>query len=169
MALLTTWGIPIAVSVVLAFFQGGYITGGFMSVISSLTGRSYPMVTTDFQGFSLRWPPAVPSGHFGPLSLFDPGQIVIMVAEAGLALILLPVAVIYWLRKLRLLAIGMTMVILTGGIDLSVGSLIALAAVVTTRADPGPGGRRGGLDRRHDPLLPGRGRPVRPDRAALGD
>ena len=72
-----------------------------MSLLSSLTGHSYPMVTTDFQGFSLRWPPAVPSGHFGPLSLFDPGQIVIMLAEAGLALILLPVAVIYWLRKLR--------------------------------------------------------------------
>ncbi len=98
--LLTTWGIPIAMSVVLALFQGGYITGGFMSVVSSLIGRSYPMVTTDFQGFSLRWPPAVPSGHFGPLSLIGPGQIVIMLAEAGLALILLPVAVIYWLRKL---------------------------------------------------------------------
>jgi hypothetical protein len=98
---LKTWGIPIAVSTVLALFQGGYITGGFMHVLASLTGRSYPMVTTDFQGFSLRWPPAVPSGHFGPLSLFDPGQIVILLAEAGLALILLPVAVIYWLGKLR--------------------------------------------------------------------
>ncbi len=98
---LKTWGIPVAVSIGLALFQGGYITGGFMSVLSSLMGRSYPMVTTDFQGFSLRWPPAVPSGHFGPLSLFDPGQIVIMLAEAGLALILLPVAVIYWLGKLR--------------------------------------------------------------------
>ncbi len=101
LALLTTWGIPIAVSVLLAFFQGGYITGGFMSVFSSLIGRSYPMVTTDFQGFSLRWPPAVPSGHFGPLSLFDPGQIVIMLAEAGLGLILLPIGVVYWLKKLR--------------------------------------------------------------------
>ncbi len=98
--ILTTWGMPIAISVVLALFQGGYLTGGFMSVVSSLTGHSYPMVTTDFQGFSLRWPPAVPSGHFGPLSLFDPGQIVIMLAEAGLALFLLPVAVIYWLRRL---------------------------------------------------------------------
>ena len=101
MVLLTTWGIPIAVSVLLAFFQGGYITGGFMSVFSNLTGRSYPMVTTDFQGFNLRWPPAVPSGHFGPLSLSDPGQIVIMLAEAGLGLILLPIGVIYWLKKLR--------------------------------------------------------------------
>jgi hypothetical protein len=98
---LKTWGIPLAVSIVLALFQGGYITGGFMSILASLTGRSYPMVRTDFQGFSLRWPPAVPSGHFGPLSLFDPGQIVIMFAEAGLALILLPVAVIYWLKKLH--------------------------------------------------------------------
>ncbi len=99
---LKTWGIPLGVSILLALFQGGYITGAFMSVIAGLTGRSYPMVTTDFQGFSLRWPPAVPSGHFGPLSLFDPGQIVIMFAEAGLALILLPVSVIYWWKKLRL-------------------------------------------------------------------
>ena len=99
---LKTWGIPLGVSILLALFQGGYITGAFMSVIAGLTGRIYPMVTTDYQGFSLRWPPAVPSGHFGPLSLFDPGQIVIMFAEAGLALILLPVSVIYWWKKLRL-------------------------------------------------------------------
>ncbi len=99
--ILKTWGIPLAISVVLALFQGGYITGGFMSVLSRLTGRIYPMVTTDFQGFSLRWPPAIPSGHFGPLSLFDPGQILIMLAEAGPGLILLPLVVIYWLKKLR--------------------------------------------------------------------
>jgi hypothetical protein len=71
-----------------------------MSLLSALTGHSYPMVTTDFQGFSLRWPPAVPSGHFGPLSLFDPRQIVIMLAEAGPALILLPLVIIYWLKNL---------------------------------------------------------------------
>jgi hypothetical protein len=98
---LITWGVPLVVSGILALFQGGYITGGFMSIVAQLTGGSYPMVTTDFQGFSLRWPPAVPSGHFGPLSLLDPGQIVIMVAEAGLALVLLPMAIFYWLRKLR--------------------------------------------------------------------
>jgi hypothetical protein len=96
---LRTWGIPLMVSFLLVLFQGGYITGGFYSLLAQLTGHSYPMVTTDFQGFSLRWPPAVPSGHFGPLSLFDPGQIVIMLAEAGPALILLPLAIIYWLRQ----------------------------------------------------------------------
>jgi hypothetical protein len=67
--------------------------------LAKLTGNNYPMVTTDFQGFSLRWPPAVPSGHFGPLSLFDPGQIVIMLAEAGPALLLLPVIIFYWLKN----------------------------------------------------------------------
>ena len=98
---LKTWGLPLVISSLLALFQGGYITGGFMSLLSRFTGHNYPMVTTDFQGFSLRWPPAVPSGHFGPLSLFDPGQILIMLAEAGPALILLPLAVVYWLKKLR--------------------------------------------------------------------
>jgi ribose transport system permease protein len=34
---------------------------------------------------------------------------------------------------IAIIAIGMTMVIITGGIDLSVGSLLALAAVLTTR------------------------------------
>jgi hypothetical protein len=98
---LVTWGIPLVVSGILAILQGGYITGGFMSLLSHLTGSTYPMVTTDFQGFSLRWPPAVPSGHFGPLSLVDPGQIVIVLAEAGLGIVLLPIAVIYWLGKLK--------------------------------------------------------------------
>jgi hypothetical protein len=97
-ASLFPWITPMAISAVLALFQGGYITGGFMSLLSHLTGKTYPMVTTDFQGFSLRWPPAMPSGHFGPLSLFDPGQVVIMLAETGPALILLVLAAIIWLR-----------------------------------------------------------------------
>ena len=64
---LAPWGIPLIVSAVVAIIQGGYITGGVMSILSRLSGKPYPMVTTDFQGFSLRWPPAMPSGHFGPL------------------------------------------------------------------------------------------------------
>ncbi len=101
LASLVPWVIPLALSALLVLFQGGYITGGFLSFLSNLTGHTYPMVTTDFQGFSLRWPPAVPSGHFGPLSLFDPGQVVIMLAEAGPALILMILVIIYWLRNLR--------------------------------------------------------------------
>jgi hypothetical protein len=99
-ASLAPWGIPLVLSAGLALIQGGYITDGFLSVIARLAGRVYPMVTTDFRGFSYRWPPAVPSGHFGPLSLFDPGQVGILLAEAGPALFLLPVAIFYWSRKL---------------------------------------------------------------------
>jgi hypothetical protein len=95
------WGYPLIFSSVIAIFQGGYITGVFMSLLAKLTGHNYPMLTTDFLSFGLRWPPAVPSGHFGLLSLFDPGQIAIMLAEAGPALILLPLVVIYWLRNLH--------------------------------------------------------------------
>ncbi len=97
--LLKTWGAPLAVSLVLALLQGGYITGGVFSLLSHLTGRSYPVVETDFQGFSLRWPPAIPSGHLGPLSLTDPGQVVILLVEAGPALILFPLVMIYWLKR----------------------------------------------------------------------
>jgi ribose transport system permease protein len=41
---------------------------------------------------------------------------------------------------IAIIGIGMTMVILTRGIDLSVGSLIALSAVVATKLIAGPGG-----------------------------
>ena len=60
---------------------------------------------------------------------------------------------------IAIIAIGMTLVIITGGIDLSVGSLIALSAVVTARlirdaaggesaGDGGDGARGPGGDRR---------------------
>ncbi len=97
----TPYAIPLAASAILVVFQGGFITGGLMHAFYALTGRAYKMVTTDFQGFSLRWPPAMPSGHFGPLSLLNPGQIVILLAETGPALLLLVFAAIYWLRALR--------------------------------------------------------------------
>lgn len=41
---------------------------------------------------------------------------------------------------IALIAVGMTLVILTGGIDLSVGSLVALAAVITALLIRAPGG-----------------------------
>jgi len=96
---LAGWGIPLVVSGIFALFQGGYITGGFYSLVARLTRQTYPMVTTDFQGFSLRWPPAVPTGHLGPLSLFNRGQIGILLAEAGPALLLFLVVVVYWLGR----------------------------------------------------------------------
>ncbi|MFH1841866.1 MAG: ABC transporter permease [bacterium] len=52
---------------------------------------------------------------------------------------------------IAILAVGMTMVIITGGIDLSVGSLIALAAVVAAWIV----GRLGGVDAGAGPMLVG--------------
>ncbi|MGE5223974.1 MAG: hypothetical protein ACM3PY_16160 [Omnitrophica WOR_2 bacterium] len=96
---LLQWSVPIILSSLLALFQGGYITGAFMNLAARLTGQQYPVMTTDFQSFSFRWPFAVPTGHFGPLSLFDPAQIVILLAEAGPALFLMPLVIGYWIRK----------------------------------------------------------------------
>ena len=47
---------------------------------------------------------------------------------------------------IAIIAIGMTMVIMTGGIDLSVGSLIALSAVIGTSVMKGMGGLEAGAD-----------------------
>ena len=61
-------------------------------------------------GFSLRWPPGLPSAHLGTLSLFDPGQLVALIAELGPALLLLAVLVRklpHQLQRRRLLWSGL--------------------------------------------------------------
>lgn len=99
-ATLLEWGIPLGIGVLLAVIQGGFISDGFFSLIARLRGQPYPLVTTDFQGFGFRWPLAMPSGHFGPLSLFNVGQVGVLLAEAGPALLLLPIVILSTLRKL---------------------------------------------------------------------
>jgi hypothetical protein len=42
-----------------------------------------PAVGPEFLGFSLRWPPAILSGHLGALSLFSPVQIIVGLFELG--------------------------------------------------------------------------------------
>ena len=97
----TPWGVPLTISLVLALFQGGYITDGFRSLFARLTGGEYQLLATDYQAFSFRWPLAVPTGHLGPLSLFDPLQIIILLAEAGPALVLIPVLILCWRKRLN--------------------------------------------------------------------
>ncbi len=52
--------------------------------------------------------------------------------------------VVNQIAVIAIIAIGMTMVIITGGIDLSVGSMVALAAVVATRLIVSMGGVHAG-------------------------
>jgi hypothetical protein len=81
------WAIILLLSAGLALIQGGFITEtarGWLIRLLDLPGQSYNAF-----GFSLRWPPGLPSAHLGTLSIFDPGQLVALIAELGPALLLI--------------------------------------------------------------------------------
>jgi hypothetical protein len=84
----------------LSLVQGGFITEFARDVVTRLGGGTVSIVSTDYQGFSLRPSPAIPSGHFGPLSLLNPGQLAVLLAELGPALLLAPLVVTLTVRKL---------------------------------------------------------------------
>src|SRR5208337_4275011 len=50
-------------------------------------------------GFFFRWPPALIADYFQPLSIFNPAQIIVSLAEIGPAILLIPIVVI-WVWKL---------------------------------------------------------------------
>jgi len=90
----------LGIGVGLALVQGGFITEVARDLLGRLAGRTVAIVSTDYQGFMLRGIPAIPSGHFGPLSLLDPGQVVVLAAELGPVLLLAPVVVLLTMRKI---------------------------------------------------------------------
>ena len=81
----------------LAVFQGGYIT----EVVRSLLRLPGSNAAGSLYGFSVRWPPSLPSAHLGLLSLLNPGQLVALLAELGPALLLLPLVTWYTWRCIR--------------------------------------------------------------------
>jgi len=83
----------------LSLVQGGFITEVARDLLIRLAGGTVNIVSTDYQGFSLRPIPAITSGHFGPLSLLIPGQLVVLAAEMGPAVLLAPVVAILTFRK----------------------------------------------------------------------
>lgn len=93
------WAMILILSATLSLLQGGFITEtarGFAARLFHLPGQSYNAF-----GFSLRWPPGLPSAHLGTLSIFDPGQLVALLTELGPALLLLVVMALMLHRKLR--------------------------------------------------------------------
>ncbi len=81
------WGIVLLLSAALSLIQGGFITEtarGLVASLLNLSGQSYNAF-----GFSIRWPLGLPSAHLGTLSIFDPGQLVALLAELGPALLML--------------------------------------------------------------------------------
>ena len=85
------WALILLLSAGLALIQGGFITETMRGLMARLLGL--PDQSVNAFGFSLRWPPGLPSAHLGTLSLFDPGQLVALIAELGPALLLVVVLV----------------------------------------------------------------------------
>lgn len=83
----------------LSLVQGGFITEVARDLLTRMTGGTVSIVSTDYQGFSLRPIPAIPSGHFGPLSLLVPGQLIVLAAEMGPVVLLVPIVLILTIRK----------------------------------------------------------------------
>ncbi len=83
----------------LSLWQGGYVTETLRSWLLRWRGES--IVQANAYGFSLRWPPAIPTAHFGALSLFDPPQLLVLLTEFGPVLLLIPAAWLMTRRALR--------------------------------------------------------------------
>ena len=93
------WTIILLLSAGLALIQGGFITEAARGLMARLF--DLPAHSVNAFGFSLRWPPGLPSAHLGTLSIFDPGQLVALIAELGPALLLVVVLVRYLPHQLQ--------------------------------------------------------------------
>jgi hypothetical protein len=96
---LLQWGIILSISAFLSLVQGGFITETARNLLASISGnvaQSY-----NARGFSIRWPPGLLSAHLGSLSILDPGQLVALLAELGIALFLIPFIFIRFNKNLR--------------------------------------------------------------------
>lgn len=87
-------------AVLLAVFAGGVITETMKNLIfpAAVASQEY---SPGINLLSLRWPPAITSSHLGPLSLTSPAQLLLGVAEAGIALFLAPLAIAWAVRMAR--------------------------------------------------------------------
>jgi hypothetical protein len=93
------WVLILSLSAILSLIQGGFVTETARNLVASLTGSAFTAYNA--RGFSLRWPPGLLSAHLGTLSIFNPQQLFVLLAELGLALLLVPVIFIRFARQLR--------------------------------------------------------------------
>jgi hypothetical protein len=84
--------LALALSVPLALLQGGTLTEMARDLFSG-TGSAAPAAAGEaagLAGFSLRWPPAVYSGHLSALSIFSPLQLLVAILELGPVVLFTP-------------------------------------------------------------------------------
>ena len=97
---LPQWLLILAASALLSAVQGGFITETLRGLGASLLGQS--VSNANAYGFILRWPPGLYSAHLGQLSLFDLPQLIVLLAELGPALLLIPpILARQWSRRRR--------------------------------------------------------------------
>jgi hypothetical protein len=85
-------GLAVLVSVPVALLQGGSITEVVRKLVSD-GGSAAPVLAegvTSVGGFTLRWPPAIYSGHLGALSIFSPLQLLVAILELGPVVLFAP-------------------------------------------------------------------------------
>lgn len=100
LAQLGNWLWVLVPAVLLAVVAGGVIHGVLRDLISQ-PATSAAQASTTFGGFSLRWPPALTSAHFGALSITNPSQLLIALVETGALLFLAPLAIWWASRRAR--------------------------------------------------------------------
>ena len=79
-------------SVPVGLLQGGTITELVRNLVLGIE-QVAPVITdgtTAVGGFSLRWPPAIYSGHLGAMSIFSPLQLLVAIFELGPVILFTP-------------------------------------------------------------------------------
>lgn len=97
--ILMQWSIILSLSALLSLVQGGFISEAARNLMASISGVASQSFNA--RGFSFRWPPGFLSAHLGSLSILNPGQLVALLAELGIALLLVPVIFIRFKKQLR--------------------------------------------------------------------
>jgi hypothetical protein len=99
--IIVQWGLVLLLSGLLSVVQGAFITEAVRNFLLRLqgmqsgTGGSY-----NYFSFTPRWPPALDTAHFGELSLLDPRQLFVLLAEIGPVILLAPAASLYAWRRI---------------------------------------------------------------------
>ncbi len=94
---LVFWLVVLAATAVLSAVQGGFVTEFIRNQVAILSGTT--AAQTNYHGFGLRWPPAIPTAHFSDLGLFNPPQLLVLLLEFGPVLLLAPPATWYAVRR----------------------------------------------------------------------
>jgi hypothetical protein len=85
----------LGISLTVAWIQGGVLTQIFRSLASPAT-QVY-----GFAGIALNWPPRIVSAHLGGMQVTDPNQLLLSLIEAGPAILLMPLALVWSWQHLR--------------------------------------------------------------------